>query len=425
MVSLLLVFRCAKAFPVSPHSAKRVTALLARNSKKPRFSQEAHSQPPKKHVNNKKKKSDVMWQSNKSIEDLEATMTKRWGTALDKWTADPNEYEVVDDASNGNAGVFRAKPVLDPWQKDEEQVLKESGGDDVVMNRVRRNQERMQKERKEEPVVEFYDEDDEGYEPSDHESTEEGENEVYRLNHLISPRPVGGRGTSSVPDKQNDGGFFFKDVASTDSVDTEIAEEGATKKRRRSKSASVPVLDENGNPMLLTLKQAERDFQSSLLSIDEDGNEISPPETRSWEELGITSDTLLMNLETMGCASPLAVQDKACPAIVTCNDALIGTYTGSGKTLAFLVPLAQRLLFSGSSSSDVQVIIIAPGRELASQIVSVARMLLEGTGLTAMLAIGGTTFSRNLEQIRKRKPSIVVGTPGRIAELVVGRPGEK
>jgi superfamily II DNA/RNA helicase len=134
---------------------------------------------------------------------------------------------------------------------------------------------------------------------------------------------------------------------------------------------------------------------------------------------------LLENLQQMGCETPLVVQDKACPSVVTGNDVLVGTYTGSGKTLAFLVPLIQQLLFSTTQNNGVQVLIVAPGRELASQIVSVARELLEGTDITAMLAIGGTTFSRNLEQIRKRKPSILVGTPGRIAELVVGRPGEK
>ena len=111
---------------------------------------------------------------------------------------------------------------------------------------------------------------------------------------------------------------------------------------------------------------------------------------------------------------------------MTGNDVLVGTYTGSGKTLAFLVPLVQRLLFDASSPVDgVQVLIVAPGRELASQIATVTRSLLEGTGLSIVLAIGGTTFSRNLEQLRKKKPTIVVGTPGRIAELVVGQPGEK
>ena len=54
-----------------------------------------------------------------------------------------------------------------------------------------------------------------------------------------------------------------------------------------------------------------------------------------------------------------------------------------------------------------------------------ARELLEETPFRVQLAIGGTTFTRNLEQIRKRKPNIIVGTPGRIAELVVGKPGEK
>jgi superfamily II DNA/RNA helicase len=98
-----------------------------------------------------------------------------------------------------------------------------------------------------------------------------------------------------------------------------------------------------------------------------------------------------------------------------------------------LVPLIQRLLAVSLDEDDdknnnrvgLQILVIAPGRELASQIASVARELLQDTNLGVMLAIGGTTFTRNLEQIRKRKPTIIVGTPGRIAELVVGRPGEK
>ena len=106
------------------------------------------------------------------------------------------------------------------------------------------------------------------------------------------------------------------------------------------------------------------------------------------------------------------------------------------QTLAFLTPLVQRLLGEadmlddgiGSSrkpGSGPSILIVAPGRELASQIASVARSLIQDTGLSVQLAIGGTTFSRNLEQIRKQKPEILVGTPGRIAELVVGKPGEK
>jgi superfamily II DNA/RNA helicase len=97
------------------------------------------------------------------------------------------------------------------------------------------------------------------------------------------------------------------------------------------------------------------------------------------------------------------------------------------------VPLTERVLFSSSDDSDkarqqqqsLKIMVVVPGRELASQVVSVARQLLEGTGMSAMLAIGGTGFSRNLQDIREKKPSIIVGTPGRIAELIVGKPEEK
>ena len=441
-VAVILAFplHLCHAFRLSP--ARRIThaAVAARKqTAKRRFSQEAHSTPPKpmnsvdKGSNNqpspktKQSPSDAMWKSNKSIEDLEATMTKRWGTSLEKWTADPKEYEFVNDK---DTGVFRAKPVMDPWQEEMLKVEVTHTDDDVVLNRVRRNQQRLQKDR--EPVIEFYDEDDEGYEPTDNRSDDD--DMTYHLDTLMAPRPAGGRGSKSIPeptDSASPGFFFNRNAAKSnkqhdDQMPEKNAEEDARKKRRPEKPSSIPVLDENGKPIFLTLEQANRDFQSSLTS-QEDDHAYETPNRRTWKELGITSETLLLNLESMGCGSPLSVQDKACPSIVTGNDVLVGTYTGSGKSLAFLVPLAQRLLFAGSTSSgtDVQVLIVVPGRELASQIVSVARSLLEGTGIDVMLAIGGTTFNRNLEQIRKRKPSVLVGTPGRIAELVVGRPGER
>jgi superfamily II DNA/RNA helicase len=195
---------------------------------------------------------------------------------------------------------------------------------------------------------------------------------------------------------------------------------------------SLPILDQKGKPTLLTVDEAMSQFQASIpegaeveyVSTDDQTPIFATTKTQSWSDLGITNDQLMENLRAMNCPTPLDVQDKACPPIITGNDVLVGTYTGSGKTLAFLTPLVQRLLWE-EPSNDMSLLIIAPGRELASQIMSVARLLIENTGLTVQLAIGGTTFTRNLEQIRKRKPNIIVGTPGRIAELVVGKPGEK
>jgi len=114
---------------------------------------------------------------------------------------------------------------------------------------------------------------------------------------------------------------------------------------------------------------------------------------------------------------------NSCPAIVDRNDVVVGTYTGYGKTLAFLIPAIQHIL-SLEETGHLRLLVVAPGRELASQTVSVARDVVEGTGLAVQMAIGVTTFGRKWEQIRKRKLDILVGTPGRIAELVVGT-GEK
>jgi hypothetical protein len=209
---------------------------------------------------------------------------------------------------------------------------------------------------------------------------------------------------------------------------------------------AIPLLDEMGKERLFTIEEALRCFQETIdmdtLAILETSDDVpiiavSSTTTSSkqqqqqdaWSDLGITSDILLKNLQQkMKCVRPLPVQDKTTPAILTGNDVLVGTYTGSGKTLAFLVPLVQRLLWEQENTGldpGLAVLVIAPGRELASQIVSVTRELVQDTGLSVQLAIGGTTFTRNVEQIRKRKPNILVGTPGRIAELVVGKPGEK
>jgi len=411
------------------------TCLAVAGKKKPRFSQDAHHQQrkPKKRAKAKKP-----WDTGKSIEDLESTMLKRWG-ALDN--------PVSTALTKGDADLRR--PVFDPWEEESPKGK-------------RRNR----------PAVatrEFYDVDDEGFEVM--EITDDDDLQGYilenddddgpgfrrgkknlRVADLIGPKPVGGKGSRGM-DEAPQGSYFFNPNAAAvprTSASSKIEQksfadfrntkgpsrqEESTKPRKAKESRSPQadiLLDEKGNPRLLTVDEATKQFQAivddtSMLEVMEayDMPIAANADSQSWEDLGITSDILLENLEYMNCATPLAVQQNACPGIITGNDVVIGTYTGSGKTLAFLTPLIERLLWNREEDPGLAVLVVAPGRELASQIVSVARELLEDTGLTAQLAIGGTPFSRNWDQIRKRKPNIIVGTPGRIAELVVGKPGEK
>jgi superfamily II DNA/RNA helicase len=387
-----------------------------------------------------------MWRNSKSIEQLEDRLASRWGTDLNTWTAkdhDDDEEEVWDDPSTkvkGDVPKFRARRVLDPWEKSEGVEATRpvvSGVSSKLERRAQLNQQRLQKENRgkqtENSTMEYYDEEDVGYEP---ERTRSSKND-FVVDDLIAPKPAGGVGTFSRND--NSGGFFFRKLSTESSISVDESTEKADVKRkeRQEKNPAVSLLDENGKPLFLTLKQAEKNFEESLRSLGVDPsdyyketqyltNRYVAKDSQSWEDLGISSPILLRNLEKMGCGRPLAVQTNSCSSIIRGKDVLVGTYTGSGKTLAFLVPLVQKLLDESSSlDKSVQTIIVAPGRELASQIVSVARELLQGTEITCMLSIGGTTFSRNLEQIRKNKPAILVGTPGRLAELIVGRPGEK
>ena len=442
-------------------------------------------------------------QTNKSIEDLESILEKRWGTASAQSTKSSNgggdtdfvlsfgnDDDVYDDevAVKGAAVLkgaaatttFRSKRVVDPWAEEEgiydsvgdekkktniEDISNEGGDEipkkqqrynkqDAMLNRVRANQDRLQTKRGgsssssgdgnktfDVPVDisrDFYDEDDEGYESRDQQK---------RMNSLVAPQPAGGKGSmkkSPPPTSASSlaGGIFSgrsvddkpsrkeEDISNREKIDEK------KKKPKRKEPPLKPLLDENGHEMFLTLEQADKIVQNILSSKVDDGDDDTATDDISdnnaeWEDIGITDATLLSNLQSskMSCVSPLPVQEKACPPILVGNDVLVSTHTGSGKTLSFLAPIAQSLLMDTNnikgSSAFPKAIIVAPGRELASQIVSVGQSLFADTGLTISLAIGGTPFARNVENLRKRKPDIVVGTPGRIAELVLGRAGER
>ena len=151
---------------------------------------------------------------------------------------------------------------------------------------------------------------------------------------------------------------------------------------------------------------------------------------QTFESLGISHHNIKSNLSKLSLYSPLPVQIQSIPPALSGKDVLLATHTGSGKTLAFLLPIIENLLSLRDGENDnfqpgVKVIILVPGRELASQIMSVTRDMIIGTGLKALLAIGGTPYKRCVDMMRKNKPDIIVGTPGRLAELIVGRPGEK
>lgn len=156
--------------------------------------------------------------------------------------------------------------------------------------------------------------------------------------------------------------------------------------------------------------------------------EAAPFAANSFSELGLNQQ-LIERLEKEGFTVPTDVQAAAIPVIIKNRDVVIQSYTGSGKTLAYLLPILSELgpfksMDSGSNGhepkekTDIKAVIVAPSRELGMQIVrEVEKLLGPANKKLVQQLVGGANIARQDEALKKNMPSIIVGTPGRIANL--------
>jgi ATP-dependent RNA helicase DeaD len=133
----------------------------------------------------------------------------------------------------------------------------------------------------------------------------------------------------------------------------------------------------------------------------------------SFEQLNIDS-IFLEPLKKQNIEQPTQVQIEAIPILLSGKDALVQSHTGTGKTFAYILPLLQKL---DASSKELQAMVIAPTQELGVQIFQEIIKLTERSEVRALSLIGGAAVKRQIEKL-KEKPHIVVGTPGRIIELI-------
>ena len=111
------------------------------------------------------------------------------------------------------------------------------------------------------------------------------------------------------------------------------------------------------------------------------------------------------------------VQEKLIPVVLSGRDLVGESKTGSGKTHTFLLPIFQML---DEEADSVQAVITAPSRELAAQIYQAARQLASFSEKEIRVAnyVGGTDKARQIGKLESSQPHIVIGTPGRIYDLV-------
>ena len=121
-------------------------------------------------------------------------------------------------------------------------------------------------------------------------------------------------------------------------------------------------------------------------------------------------------LEKIRFKTATPVQEKLIPIALDGRDIVGESKTGSGKTHTFLLPIFQNI---DPTIDGVQAVITAPSRELATQIYQAAMVFTQFDGnIRISNFVGGTDKKRQIEKLASNQPHIVIGTPGRILDLI-------
>ncbi|KAI8018622.1 DEAD-box ATP-dependent RNA helicase 13 [Camellia lanceoleosa] len=169
---------------------------------------------------------------------------------------------------------------------------------------------------------------------------------------------------------------------------------------------------------------------------DIEGDSVDEAEYYAWNELRLLP-LLMKAIYSLGFKEPTPIQKACIPAAAHQGKDVIGAAeTRSGKTLAFGLPIFQRFLEEREKADNMfaekgeaaekiapsrllQALIITPTRELALQVTDHLKEVAKGTNFRVVPIVGGMSTEKQ-ERLLKARPKIVVGTPGRLWELMSG-----
>jgi ATP-dependent RNA helicase DeaD len=133
----------------------------------------------------------------------------------------------------------------------------------------------------------------------------------------------------------------------------------------------------------------------------------------NFENLNLRPELMKAVVE-LGYETPTPIQERAIPALIAGRDVLGQAQTGTGKTAAFALPLLEKLDFS---ERGVQGLILAPTRELASQVAEAIFQYGKHLGARVLAIYGGSSYVRQIKRLESGV-HVVVGTPGRVIDLI-------
>ena len=137
-------------------------------------------------------------------------------------------------------------------------------------------------------------------------------------------------------------------------------------------------------------------------------------EDMSFDELNI-NDNILRGVYAYGFEKPSAIQQKSIPTIIEGKDVIAQAQSGTGKTGAFSIGMLCRI---DPELKKTQSIIILPTHELANQVLLVIKEISSYANITNMLVVGKTSVQQCIRDL-DNNPQIIVGTPGRILDMIL------
>ena len=135
----------------------------------------------------------------------------------------------------------------------------------------------------------------------------------------------------------------------------------------------------------------------------------------NFESLNLSPE-LIKGLNKQDIKTPTEIQYKVFPLALENKDIIGQSHTGSGKTLAYLLPLFEKI---DVKKKEMQSIILTPTVELAMQVEKQIKLLSSNSliPVTSITIIGKVNIKKQIEKLRE-KPHIIVGTTGRMFELI-------
>lgn len=125
------------------------------------------------------------------------------------------------------------------------------------------------------------------------------------------------------------------------------------------------------------------------------------------------NDLIIRSLSNMGFEEPTPIQEQSIPPAMNGRDLVGQAQTGTGKTAAYGIPLIHKIL--GGFSDKIQGIVLTPTRELAIQVAEELNKIGQYTDVRTLPIYGGQDIGRQIKALKKR-PQIIVATPGRLMD---------